>query len=448
MKIYILGICGTFMSGIAQLATEKGFEVYGCDENVYPPISDVLKNLGIKIDKGFSEKLYSQNIDLFIIGNVVSRGNPLMEKILDEEKDYSSGPEFLYDYFLKDRHVISVAGTHGKTTTSAMITKILNDSGLDIGYLIAGKLKDFSKTAVLGKDKFFVIESDEYDTAFFDKRSKFLHYKPSTLLINNLEFDHADIFNNLEDIKKQFHYLLRSLPSTAKVIYPREDLDIASLIEQGIYSIEKTFNYKLSSKGWSIKVSKDQDSNFKFFFNKKLRGEITWDLFGEHNLRNALAAFVTSSSLGVSDEIISKSLSSFQGVSRRMELVGKKNSVSIYSDFAHHPTSIELSLQGLRKKVGQQEIICLLEMRSNTMVSGYHDELIPKSLEAADHVFLFSKNKKQIKEIKKKNKNFYICSNAKEFIKILPKYVESNSHIVCMSNGSFEQIQNIIFESI
>ena len=212
MRIYILGICGTFMSGIAQLAKEKGYEVSGCDENIYPPMNEILENLNINIDKGYQENFYSKAVDLYIVGNVISRGNSLMEKILDENGSFTSGPEFLFNHLLKDRHVVSIAGTHGKTTTSAMIAKIFIDSGKDVGYLIAGKVKDFSTSARVGTDNIFIIESDEYDTAFFDKRSKFIHYRPSTLLINNLEFDHADIFENLEEIQKQFHHLIRALP--------------------------------------------------------------------------------------------------------------------------------------------------------------------------------------------------------------------------------------------
>ena len=447
MNIYVLGICGTFMSGIAQLAIQKGFKVSGCDENIYPPISNVLKELEIKVDQGFETKNYSENIDLFIVGNVVSRGNPLMEKILNNKNEYLSGPEFLYQYILKDRHVISVSGTHGKTTTSAMISKILMDAKVDAGYLIAGKVNGFDTSAKLGNNDFFVVESDEYDTSFFDKRSKFVHYRPSTLLINNLEFDHADIFDNLDSIKKQFHNLIRSMPSNAKVIFPEDDENIESLINQGLYSKKETFNYQFSPKGWSVKPNESCDDNFEIYFDGKLRGKISWHLFGEHNLRNALAAFVTASSLGIDDEIITKALSSFKGVSRRMELKGQNDSVSVYDDFAHHPTSIKYSLEGLRKKVGDQKIICLLEMRSNTMSAGHHDEVIPRSLECADKVFLFSKNEKQIKKIALKSEKFSICSGTEELLKILPKELESDTHIICLSNGSFGQIYQKILES-
>ena len=448
MKIYILGICGTFMSGVAQLAIQKGFQVSGCDENIYPPISDVLKDLGVKIDKGYSEKYYSENTDLFIIGNVVSRGNPLMEKILNEDKSFSSGPEFLFNYVLKDRHVVSIAGTHGKTTTSAMITKILLDFGIDAGYLIAGKVKDFSNSAELGNDKLFVIESDEYDTAFFDKRSKFIHYKPSTLLINNLEFDHADIFNNLDDIQKQFHHLIRSLPQNVKVLFPFGDDNIQTLLKNGFYSIKEPFNFEFSEKGWSMIINENKTSDFKVCFNGELVSEISLKLIGEHNLRNAFAAFLTALSLGVTPNSITNSLLNFKGVAKRMDLLGEKNTVSVYDDFAHHPTAIKLSLEALKKADSSRKIICLLEMRSNTMLSGFHDEKIPEAVSNADEVYLFSKNETQAKKIISQDPKINFCESKEEFLKILRKKNYQKTNIICFSNGSFGGIQSEIFKNL
>ena len=448
MKIYILGICGTFMSGIAQLAIQKGFQVSGCDENVYPPISDVLKDLEVKIDEGYSEKYYSENIDLFIIGNVVSRGNLLMEKILNENKAFSSGPEFLFNYVLKDRHVVSIAGTHGKTTTSAMITKILLDNGIDAGYLIAGKVKDFSTSAELGNDKLFVIESDEYDTAFFDKRSKFIHYKPSTLLINNLEFDHADIFDNLDEIQKQFHHLIRSLPQNVKVLFPSGDENIQNLLKEGFYSIKEPFNFEFSEKGWSMMINENNTSHSKVFFNGELKSEISLKLIGEHNLRNAFAAFLTALSLGVADKSITNSLLNFEGVEKRMDFLGEKNTVSLYDDFAHHPTAIKFSLEALKKADNSRKIICLLEMRSNTMLSGFHDEKIPESVSDADEVYLFSKNETQAKKITSQDPKINFCESTEEFLEILKKKNYRETNIICFSNGSFKGIQSEILKNL
>ena len=448
MRIYILGICGTFMSGIAQLAKEKGYEVSGCDENIYPPMNEILENLNINIDKGYQENFYSEAVDLYIVGNVISRGNSLMEKILDENGRFTSGPEFLFNHLLKDRHVVSIAGTHGKTTTSAMIAKIFIDSGKDIGYLIAGKVKDFSTSARVGTDKIFIIESDEYDTAFFDKRSKFIHYRPSTLLINNLEFDHADIFENLDEIQKQFHHLIRALPKKVKVLFPINDENISDLFNKGIYSIPVPFNFEYSEKGWSIKIEEEKTSNFQILFNGKLQSEISLKVFGEHNIRNAFAAYVTAASLGVKKEFIDQSLSKFSGIERRMDFLGEKNSVYVYDDFAHHPTAIKFSLKALRNKDPRKKIVCLLEMRSNTMSKGFHDNLIVDSLADADEVYLFSENKEQLKKLSSQKKEINFCDTTEDFIKILNSKVYENTNIICFSNGSFDGIQSKIIENL
>ena len=448
MKIYVLGVCGTFMGGLAQLAVQKGFEVAGCDENAYPPMSNVLAEQGIKVDQGFSVKNIADDTDLFVIGNVVSRGNPMMEEILKRRLKFVSGPQFLTESILEDRHVIAVSGTHGKTSTSSMLAKVLIDAGLDIGYMIAGRAIDLDATAYLGKHKYFVIEADEYDTAFFDKRSKFIHYSPSTLLINNLEFDHADIFDDLDAIKKQFHHLLRILPKDAKLFYPVDDLNIKKLLEMGVYCKEESFDAVGKSKGWHARIKNPECSSFDIFQDKKIKGSINWNLIGEHNKKNALATFIIAASLGLKNKQISESLSAFKGTARRMEMIGEKNSISVYDDFAHHPTAIKYTLDGLRKKVGDQKIVCLLEMRSNTMSSGYHDEAIPKSLEDADSVFLFSKNQNQIKKIAAKSKKFSTCSGTREFLNFLPEFKEPDTHIICLSNGSFDQIHHAILERL
>jgi UDP-N-acetylmuramate: L-alanyl-gamma-D-glutamyl-meso-diaminopimelate ligase len=313
---------------------------------------------------------------------------------------------------------------------------------------LPGRAIDLDSTAYLGTHKYFVIEADEYDTAFFDKRSKFIHYSPSTLLINNLEFDHADIFDDLDAIKKQFHHLLRILPKDAKLFYPVDDSNIKKLLEMGVYCQEESFDSVGKNKGWHVKIKNPECSTFDIYQNKKLRGSINWNLIGEHNKKNALATFVMAISLGLKGQQISKSLSAFKGTARRMEMIGEKNSISVYDDFAHHPTAIKYTLDGLRKKVGSQKIICLLEMRSNTMSSGYHDKAIPKSLEDADRVFLFSKNQDQIEKIAKRSKKFSTCSGTREFLDLLPELNESNTHIICLSNGSFDQIHHAILERL
>jgi UDP-N-acetylmuramate: L-alanyl-gamma-D-glutamyl-meso-diaminopimelate ligase len=407
-----------------------------------------LAEQGIKVDQGFSARNIDDDIDLFVIGNVLSRGNPMIEEILKRRLKFVSGPQYLTESILEDRHVIAVCGTHGKTSTSSLLAKVLIDAGLDIGYMIAGRAIDLDSTAYLGTHKYFVIEADEYDTAFFDKRSKFIHYSPSTLLINNLEFDHADIFDDLDAIKKQFHHLLRILPKDAKLFYPVDDSNIKKLLEMGVYCQEESFDSVGKNKGWHVKIKNPECSTFDIYQNKKLRGSINWNLIGEHNKKNALATFVMAISLGLKGQQISKSLSAFKGTARRMEMIGEKNSISVYDDFAHHPTAIKYTLDGLRKKVGSQKIICLLEMRSNTMSSGYHDKAIPKSLEDADRVFLFSKNQDQIEKIAKRSKKFSTCSGTREFLDLLPELNESNTHIICLSNGSFDQIHHAILERL
>ncbi len=436
------------MGGLAQLAMQKGIEVAGCDENIYPPMSNILAEQSIKVDQGFNTDNITDDIDLYVIGNVVSRGNPLMEEILNKKLSFVSGPHFLTEIILENRHVIAISGTHGKTSTSSMITKVLIDAGLDVGYMIAGRALDLDSTASLGTHKYFVIEADEYDTAFFDKRSKFIHYNPSTLLINNLEFDHADIFDDLPAIKKQFHHLLRIMPNQSKIIYPEDDKEVLEVIKMGIFCDQIKFDSEKKSGGWHAEINNPECASFKIFNGKKLMGEINWDLIGEHNKKNALATFVIASSLGIKEEQISDSLSSFKGTARRMELIGKQNLVTVYDDFAHHPTAIKYTLDALRKKVGEEKIICLLEMRSNTMASGYHDQLIPESLEDADKVFLFSKNSQQVEAIAKRDKRFSVCSGTREFIKLLPEINKPNTHIICLSNGSFDQIHHAILERL
>ena len=447
MKIYVLGICGTFMGGLAQLASEKGMQVSGCDENVYPPMDQVLFSKGISIDEGYNPKNLPKDVDMVVVGNVIARGNPLMESILNKGIDFISGPEFLSKYLLSNRHVIAVSGTHGKTSVSSMITKVLLENKIDCGYLIAGRAKDLSSTASLGKHNYFVIEADEYDTAFFDKRSKFIHYHPKTLLINNLEFDHADIFDNLNDIKKQFHHLLRLMPSEATLIYPEHNINIQKVISMGFYSNKVPFNVK-TQKGWHARKLSPDASKFEIYSDKKKRAQVDWTSIGEHSLQNGLATFVVCKSLGLKSKAISKALSKFNGVSRRMDLVGEKSGIKIYDDFAHHPTAIKFTLEGLRKKVGNARIICLLEMRSNTMLSGYHDKKIPRAIQDADEVYVFSKDNEQISALENKSKKIKACSTTQEFLMKLGSINLENTHLICLSNGSFDGIHQAILERI
>ena len=447
MKIYVLGICGTFMGGLAQLAAEKGIKVSGCDENVYPPMDQVLLSNGIAIDEGYNPKNLPEDVDLVVVGNVIARGNPMIEEILNKGIDFISGPEFLSKYLLAKRHVVAISGTHGKTSVSSMVTKVLLDNGVDCGYLIAGRAKDLDATASLGTHEFFIIEADEYDTAFFDKRSKFIHYHPKTLLINNLEFDHADIFSSLSDIKKQFHHLLRLMSSSSTLIFPEHNINIKNVMKMGFYSKSLPFNTKFA-RGWHAKKVIADSSKFDIYKDKKKKASINWSSIGEHSLQNGLASYLVCKSLGLKSKDIARSLSNFKGVTRRMDLVGDKSSVKVYDDFAHHPTAIKYTLEGLRKKVGSEKIICLLEMRSNTMLSGYHDKKIPKAVASADQVFIFSKDKKQILALESSSKNIEACSTTQEFLRKLSSLDLDNTHLICLSNGSFDGIHQAILERI
>ena len=443
MKIYILGIGGTFMSGIAQLAKEKGYEVHGCDQKLYHPMDKVLQRASIKVDEGYDEKNLPSNIDIFVIGNVISRGNPLMEYILTKGYRYCSGPDFLYEHILRNKHVIAVSGTHGKTSVSAMTSKIFLDQQPKTGYLIAGETKDFPSSSKLGTGDFFVLEADEYDSAFFDKRSKFIHYRPKTLLINNLEFDHADIFNDLSDIQKQYSQLLRTLASDACVIYPNSDLNIEALFEKDFFSKTRTFSFGQDD----IKISQlsNDGSKFEVFRSDESFGEVNWELIGEHNLSNALASLTIADDLGLDLSKAVKSLSSFKGVSRRMELLFSNDEIHIYDDFAHHPTAIKKTIEGLRNRVGSDPVHCLLEMRSNTMSGGFHDQEIPSAVEKADFVHIFSKNKSQALGIAKKAKNIVAEESVESF---LSKWKKKPGHYVCFSNGSFDEVHQKLIKLV
>ena len=445
MKIHILGICGTFMGGLAQILKDSGHDVSGSDMQFYPPMSEHLDALKIYLIEGYALDNLPE-ADLYVIGNALSRGNESVEHILNNRLPFKSGPEMLGE-ILRNRKVFAVSGTHGKTTTSYMLTHILKSSGRDIGYLVGGISNDIDGSASLGTDEIFVIEADEYDSAFFDKRSKFIHYHPKTLLINNLEFDHADIFSSLSDIKKQFHHLLRLMSSKSTLIFPEHNINIKNVMKMGFYSQSLPFNTKFA-RGWHAKKVAADSSKFDIFKDKKKKASISWSSIGEHSLQNGLASYLVCKSLGLKSKDIAESLSKFKGVTRRMDLVGDKSSVKVYDDFAHHPTAIKYTLEGLRKKVGSEKIICLLEMRSNTMLSGYHDKKIPKAVASADQVFIFSKDKKQISALESGSKNIEACSTTQEFLRKLSSLDLDNTHLICLSNGSFDGIHQAILERI
>ncbi|MDD3884219.1 MAG: UDP-N-acetylmuramate:L-alanyl-gamma-D-glutamyl-meso-diaminopimelate ligase [Gallionella sp.] len=381
--IHILGICGTFMGGIAAIAKHSGYRVTGCDANVYPPMSTQLEAQGIELIEGWDTEQLALKPDMFVIGNVVSRGNPLMEEILNRGLPYISGPQWLAETLLRDKWVLAVAGTHGKTTTSSMLAWILEDAGLNPGFLIGGVPQNFGISARITESPFFVIEADEYDTAFFDKRSKFVHYRPRTAILNNLEFDHADIFSDLAAIETQFHHLVRTVPSNGLVVSNSREQALTRVVARGCWTPVETFG---EAAGWHI------DADNEVSLNGTPQGQLCWDLIGEHNRMNALAALAAARHAGVPVTQGLAALSRFKNVKRRMEVRGIVNGITVYDDFAHHPTAIETTLAGLRNKVGTARILAVLEPRSNTMKLGVMKAALPGSLALADQVFCYAGN--------------------------------------------------------
>ena len=444
MHIHILGICGTFMGGLAVLARESGHKVTGCDLNVYPPMSTQLRSLGVELIEGYSPEQLKLNPDLYVIGNVVTRGNPLMEAILNQNLPYSSGPQWLAEHVLRKRWVLAVAGTHGKTTTSSMLAWILSFAGLNPGFLIGGIPENFGVSArltgesVSGTNRevspFFVIEADEYDTAFFDKRSKFVHYHPRTLILNNLEYDHADIFPDLASIQKQFHHLIRTVPSNGLIVANGRESSLQQVIAQGCWTPIEFFGVPTE---WAVKLS--SQGAIEVYFNEACQGTLDWDLLGEHNLMNALAAIAAARHAGVPSQMGLLALSQFKNVKRRMEVKGVVNNITVYDDFAHHPTAIRTTLEGLRTKVGDARIIAVLEPRSNTMKMGVWKDSLAQSLNIADQIFCYTDQvdwdvTSALQSIKHKAVAY---SQMQELINAVALMAHADDHILIMSNGGF-----------
>jgi UDP-N-acetylmuramate: L-alanyl-gamma-D-glutamyl-meso-diaminopimelate ligase len=443
MHIHILGICGTFMAGLASLAKSKGFKVTGCDQNVYPPMSTQLEEEGIKIIEGFDSSQTKLKPDIYIIGNVVKRGTPLMESILKNNLSFMSGPQWLYENILHEKWVIAVAGTHGKTSTTAMVAWILEFCGLNPSYLIGGIPKNLKTSSRLINDKnsnFFIIEADEYDTAFFDKRSKFVHYYPRTLIMNNLEFDHADIFENLNHIKKHFHHLIRIVPEKGKIISNAQSNALNEVIKQGVWSDLEYFN---DIDGWSYQWQ-DESSSLNIFYQNKKEGTLTWECIGDHNASNALAAIAAAHHIGIPAAKSIKALATFKGVKRRLEKIGEfKDNIKIYDDFAHHPSAIKSTLDGMRQVIKEGRIIVVFEPRSNTMKLGEMKKELQDSLSSADIVYCFASNLDwDPNELFKNNQKIKVSDSTQWILSSIIKEKKPNDQIVFMSNGSFSGIQN------
>ena len=454
MHIHILGICGTFMGGIAVLAKQAGFRVTGCDANVYPPMSTQLEAHGIELIEGFGTEQLALKPDIYVIGNVVSRGNPLMEEILNRNLPYISGPQWLAQNLLQDKWVLAVAGTHGKTTTSSMLAWILEYAGLHPGFLIGGVPQNFGVSARLPSPQpspacgrrgyeggFFVIEADEYDTAFFDKRSKFVHYRPRTAILNNLEFDHADIFADLAAIETQFHHLLRIVPGNGLIVSNGREASLQRVIQRGCWTPVELFG---NAEGWNI------DDDNRISLRGETQGALQWDLMGEHNRMNALAALAAARHAGIAVAQGLAALTEFKNVKRRMEVRGTINGITVYDDFAHHPTAIATTVEGLRRKVGSARILAVLEPRSNTMKLGVMKNALPGSLKNADMVFCYGANlgwdaRESLAPLGDKA---IVKDDLNELVAAIAAVAQSGDHVLVMSNGSFGGIQEKLLQRL
>jgi len=448
MHIHILGICGTFMGGAAILARQLGHKVTGSDANVYPPMSTLLESQGIEIIQGYDPAQLEPKPDLVVVGNAMSRGNDCVEYVLNHNLKYISGPQWLQEFLLHDRWVLAVAGTHGKTTTASMLTWILEACGYQPGFLVGGVLGNFGVSARLGESMFFVVEADEYDSAFFDKRSKFVHYHPRTLVMNNLEFDHADIFDDLEAIKRQFHHLVRTVPGNGRIFAPKSDSALGDVLARGCWS-EKEFTG--AGGEWQAVKHRQDGSDFDVVFQGEVVGRVTWDLVGEHNVNNALMAISAARHVGVTPDLACESLTSFINTKRRLELKGEVNGVTVYDDFAHHPTAIELTLQGLRDKVGSQRIFAVLEPRSSTMKLGVHKDSLAASLKVADKVFLFQPENIpwSVDEVAKQcRQEAFSSSDMDEFVARIASQAKPGDQILVMSNGGFGGIHQKLLDGL
>ena len=444
MHLHVLGICGTFMGGLAVIAKELGHRVTGCDANVYPPMSTQLESQGIALTEGFDAGQLSINPDLWVIGNVVTRGNPLLEAILDRGDRYVSGPQWLAEHVLQGKWVVAVAGTHGKTTTTAMLAWILEAAGLKPGFLIGGVPENFGTSAKITSSPYFVIEADEYDTAFFDKRSKFVHYRPKTAILNNLEFDHADIFADLAAIETQFHHLVRTVPKSGRIVAHGGEPAIERVLSRGCWSELERFGLVT---GWSASGS---DQCFEVSFAAKSQGVVSWDLLGEHNRLNALAAIAAARHAGVAPEAAIAALGRFRNVKRRMELRGEAGGAVVYDDFAHHPTAIATTLAGLRRKAGAARIFAVLEPRSNTMKLGVMKAALAGSLREADRVFCYSANLgwDPAEALSPIDDKASCHTDLTEMVAAIADAARAGDQILVMSNGGFGGIHQKLLDRL
>lgn len=439
------------MGSLAQLAKAQGHKVTGSDQGIYPPMSDQLAKAGIDVIAGFDPAQLDPAPDYVIIGNAMSRGNPAVEYVLDRGLPYISGPDWMGKYLLADKWVMAVSGTHGKTTTASMLAWMLEFAGMNPGYLIGGVPENFSTSARLTDSNFFIIEADEYDTAFFDKRSKFIHYHPRTLIMNNLEFDHADIFDDLAAIERQFHHLVRTVPSTGQVIYPVENAALQRVIAQGCWSEQALLNH---SAGWMVEAILADCSQFHILHRGEIVATVNWALSGEHNMANALAAIVAARHVGIEPAVAAEALAQFQSVKRRMELVGEVNDIRIYDDFAHHPTAIKLTLSGAKAKgiieKRHGRLVAVLEPRSNTMKLGEHKTALADSVEDADRTYWLEPEglSWSLSDAVASKHNQAVCQSVEELEAQLLKELQAGDDVVIMSNGSFSGLHRSLLAKL
>ena len=448
MHVHILGICGTFMGGIAAIARAAGHRVTGSDRNVYPPMSTQLRALGIDIVEGFGAEQLQPAPDVVVVGNVMSRGHPVIEALLESQIPYTSGPEWLSSAVLHDRWVLAVAGTHGKTTTSSMLAWILEYAGLSPGFLIGGIPGNFDLSARLGEAPFFVIEADEYDTAFFDKRAKFVHYRPRTVILNNLEFDHADIYPDLAAIERQFHHLVRIVPRSGLIVHNGADPALATTLAMGCWTPRESFARQRSDVQWAARGhagTAGDYSQFDVIMSGEVAGTVRWQQTGGHNVDNALAAIAAARHAGVPVEVSCAALGEFRGVKRRMELRGEAGGVRVYDDFAHHPTAIATTLDGLRRRVGQARILAVLEPRSNTMKMGVHRETLGPSLAGADEAWVYAPPDLGWDAgvvVVPLGAHGHVARDIDSLLAALTAQARPGDHILIMSNGGFDGLHD------
>ena len=451
MRIHILGICGTFMGGVAALAKAAGHQVSGADQNVYPPMSTQLRKLGIRLQEGYDQPLPG-DVDCVVVGNVLSRGNPAVEALLNSSVPYLSGPEWLSHNVLTDKWVIAVAGTHGKTTTTSMLAWILDHAGLDPGFLVGGVPGNFGISARLGKSRYFVVEADEYDTAFFDKRAKFVHYRPRTLAITNIEYDHADIYADLGQILKQFHQLIRTVPGKGLVSVNGADSNIDELLSMGVWTPVETFSATAAAATWTAQYDLiGAKSRFTVSMRGEPVGQAGWSLIGNHNLENALAAVSAAHHAGVDPGVAIEALASFQGVRRRMDKRGVFRGVTLYEDFAHHPTAIRQTLGALRAQQGKRRIVAVVEPSSNTMRMGTHRDALRKSFDDADKVYMLGSETLQwdpIAELGGLGGKLIVETDVEVLVARLVAELQRGDQVLLMSNGSFQGLPRLLQQQL